>query len=291
MKNINMSLRNCLMESYLLEDDLKEKVKKTIEALKRWLTDIKNKLKETINKVVSNVTKIIGSVKLSPSPEKVSEAKAEKIKKLKTRLDYVVKEYTTLEKEWSMSFAFTSLISGSKKLRGKAAGKELLDEYAKKYVKYEEEARKIRRKLRKLEADESKTVNEASTSLGNRPAMILTMYAANRGEIFKTYKSLVSFIATEIKGTIVSIGQNIKICESIIKDQERGEMVEIKNGKVPGLSFSQKFKIYSFAIKESFKRIASNIKTFYIITGILFKINILDGIGALMKKPMRTATA
>ena len=82
MKNINMSLRNCLMESYLLEDDLKEKVKKTIEALKRWLTDIKNKLKETINKVVSNVTKIIGSVKLSPSPEKVSEAKAEKIKKL-----------------------------------------------------------------------------------------------------------------------------------------------------------------------------------------------------------------
>lgn len=120
-----MSLRNCLMESYLLEDDLKEKVKKTIEALKRWLTDIKNKLKETINKVVSNVTKIIGSVKLSPSPEKVSEAKAEKIKKLKTRLDYVVKEYTTLEKEWSMSFAFTSLISDSKKLRGKAAGKEL----------------------------------------------------------------------------------------------------------------------------------------------------------------------
>lgn len=33
MKNINMSLRNCLMESYLLEkDDLKEKIRKTVEA-------------------------------------------------------------------------------------------------------------------------------------------------------------------------------------------------------------------------------------------------------------------
>ena len=288
MKNINMSLRNCLMESYLLEDDLKEKVKKTIEALKRWLKDIKDKLKETISKVVNNVTKIIGAAKLSPSPKKVSEAKAEKIKNLKSKLDYVVKEYTTLEKEWNMSFVFSNLISGSKKLRGKAAEKELLDEYAKKYVKYEEEARRIRRKLRKLGADDSKTVNEASTSLGNRPAMILTMYAANRGEIFKTYKSLVSFIATEIKSTIVSIGQNIKVCESIIKDQERGEMIETKNGKVQGLSFSQKFKVYSFVIKESFKRIGSNIKTFYIITGILFKINILDGIEALMRKPVRT---
>lgn len=291
MKNINMSLRNCLMESYLLEDDLKEKVKKTIEALKKWLTDIKNKLKEMINKVVSNVTKIIGSAKLSPSPEKVSEAKAEKIKKLKTKLDYVVKEYTNLENDWAKAFTLSQLIARSKNLRGKAAEKELLDEYAKKYQKYKQEAASIRRKLRKLGEYDFETVNEASSSLGNRPTMILTMYNANRGEIFKTYKSLVSFIATEIKGTIVSIGQNIKICESIIKDQERGEMVEIKNGKVPGLSFSQKFKIYSFVIKESFKRIASNIKTFYIVTGILFKINILDGIGALMKKPMRTATA
>ena len=85
--------------------------------------------------------------------------------------------------------------------------------------------------MRKLEADESKTVNEASTSLGNRPAMILTMYAANRGEIFKTYKSLVSFIATEIKGTIVSIGQNIKICESIIKIKKEERWLKLRTVK------------------------------------------------------------
>lgn len=286
-----MSLRNCLMESYLLEDDLKEKVKKTVEALKNWLKGIKNKLKEMIGKVSSGITKIINAAKLNPSPEKVSEAKAEKIKKLKSRLDYVVKEYTNLANDWNKSFALSSLITNSKNLRGQAAENELLTEYAKKYVKYEEEAKSIRRKLRKLGVDDFEKVNEENTSLGNRPKMILTMYNANRGEIFKTYKSLVSFIAKEIKSTIVSIGQNIKTCENIIKDQERGEMIETKNDKAKskGLSFSQKFKVYSFVIKESFKRIGSNIKTFYIITGILYKVNILDGIEALMKKAVKTA--
>ena len=287
MKNINMSLRNCLIESYLLEDDLKEKVKKTVEALKNWLKGIKNKLKEMIGKVSSGITKIINAAKLSPSPEKVSEAKAEEIKKLKSRLDYVVKEYTNLLNDWNMSF----VINNSKNLRGQAAENELLKEYVKKYAKYEEEARSIRRKLRNLGVDDFEKVNEENTSLGNRPKMILTMYNADRGEIFKTYKGLVSFIAKEIKNTIVSIGQNIKTCESIIKDQEREEMIETKNGKAKskGLTLSQKFKVYSFVIKESFKRIGSNIKTFYIITGILYKVNILDGIEALMKKAVKTA--
>ena len=288
-----MSLRNCLMESYLLEDDLKEKVKKTVEALKNWLKGIKNKLKEMVGKVSSGITKIINAAKLSPSPEKVSEAKAEKIKKLKSRLDYVVKEYTNLANDWNKSFALSSLITNSKNLRGQAAENELLKEYAKKYIKYEEEAKSIRRKLRKLGVDDFEKVNEENTSLGNRPKMILAMYNADRGEIFKTYKGLVSFIAKEIRNTIVSIGQNIKTCESIIKDQERGEMIETKNGKArsKGLTFIQKFKVYSFVIKESFKRIGSNIKTFYIITGILYKVNILDGIEALMKKAVKTASA
>ena len=291
MKNINMSLRNYLMESYLLEDDLKEKAKKTVEALKRWLTDIKNKLKEMIGKVSNGVTKIINAAKLSPSPEKVSEVKAEKIKKLKSRLKYVEKEYINLMSDWIKAFAISDLIKNKKNLRGQASQNTLLTEYAKKYSKYEEEAKSIRRKLRKLGEYDFETVNEENTSLGNRTKMVLTMYNADRGEIFKTYKSLVSFIAKEIKNTIVSIGQNIKTCEDIIKDQERGEMIETKNGKVDskGLSFSQKFKVYSFVIKESFKRIGSNIKTFYMVTGILVKINVLDGVEALMRKAVRTA--
>lgn len=130
---------------------LKKKVKKTVEALKNWLKGIKNKLKEMIGKVSSGITKIINAAKLSPSPEKVSEAKAEKIKKLKSRLDYVVKEYTNLANDWSKSFALSSLITNSKNLRGQAAENELLTEYAKNTLSMKKKQKVLEENLESLE--------------------------------------------------------------------------------------------------------------------------------------------
>ena len=82
----------------------------------------------------------------------------------------------------------------------------------------------------------------------------------------------------DIKNTFDGISFNIRVCETILKDQNK-EMVEVNNGKAKtGLTFSQKFKVYSFVFKQSFKRIAINIGTFVKITDVALTLGIINAV-------------
>ena len=87
MKDINLNLRNCLLESFLMEDE-KSKIEKVKESISNWLKEIKLKLKSVLKLVKEKVTKVFEKIKPSEKPdEKATKEKVDRLEKAKAIFD------------------------------------------------------------------------------------------------------------------------------------------------------------------------------------------------------------
>ena len=268
MKDINLNLRNCLLESFLLEDE-KSKIEKVKESISNWLKEIKLKLKSVLKLVKEKVTLVFAKIKPNEEPdEKATKEKVDRLEKAKAIFDNLLKGFSRNSQELD-----TVLKDLEKANSGMEELGQRMDKITEKLDKRNEMLDDLKNLRKgKLGPNKRKHLEEAGYTMD----AIVKLALARKGELFKTYKSIVNFLMSDIKNAIDGIAFNIRVCESILKDQNKG-MVEVKNGKAKtGLTLSQKFKVYSFVFRQSFKRVAINIGTFVRITDVALALGITN---------------
>lgn len=270
MKDINLNLRNCLLESFLMEDE-KSKIEKVKESISNWLKEIKLKLKSVLKLVKEKVTLVFAKIKPNEKPdEKATKEKVDRVEKVKAIFSNLLKGFSRNSQE--LDAIFKDLEKNNSEMEELSQRMDKLTEKLDKRNEMLDDLKNLRKG--KLGPNKRKHLEEA----GYTEASIIKLLYTRKGEVFKAYKSIVSFLMKDIKSTFDGISFNIRVCETILKDQNK-EMVEVKNGKAKtGLTFSQKFKVYSFVFKQSFKRIAINIGTFVKITDVALTLGIINAV-------------
>ena len=248
MKNSNLTLRNCLVESFLFEDDNDSKAKKVAEGIKKWLEDTKEKLKEIIKKFTEKVLNVFKKIKAAPAAvaAKVPVTKANRIKKLEKEISEYKNDLTKLSSKFNALqdkvFGSNGEKLGSSDKFAVNLGSEEADEIKAKIDKRIE-------KLAKLKGDDVKEDGKDVDAKG---------YEGAKNRVFGIYKQTVGFIVKEIKSTIGRVGKLIKACEDLSK----------KGVKVIGAGVK--------AVGKSFSYIFTNIKAFAVVTSATVKAGVLS---------------
>lgn len=262
----NVSLRSCLLESFLLEDTAEGKKKSFKEGIAKWIEDIKERLKSVFKTFKDKVLLIFNNIKMATTPSGINEKRVAKAEVLATEIR-----------------KFDQKIKGLRKARLQAT-RTLKNDYEKKASALEE----IEGKLKLIKAEKEKAVDVLTKTQakvdkyeGKKAKKAEKVspqkeraYQAVRGEIFKTYRSIVSDIIADIKENLSGIGKRISEIEAATKGGD-------ENAKV---SFTQKFKIRSKEIGLSFSFVASQIGLFAKVTGIVIRQGIVEGFKASTEK-------
>lgn len=280
-------------ESLLLENN-DDKVNKLLEGIKKWIKNIKSKLKDVMSDFNTRIIGMTNAISIGQTPDNVSERKLAKVKILKRSI-------SKYEKELKECYSKLDLMSNIDQIKGHESDiGDMIANYKEKSIGIYEKIQDARSELKKYD---SSLVNESIIlefkNVEDHHGLVskLSMYTAERGHIFRTYVTLVKFLATDIKNTIKQISFNIKMCERLIVDKkiESGKPLEVDKKYKP-LTFKEKFKVYSFVINTSFRRISTQIVNILDVTVIALAVGAIS-LGKntykylKSKKGQKTATA
>ena len=272
MINANLELKKCLAESLLLEDD--DKIKKVTEGIKNWIKNIKNKLKDVMSDFNDRIIGMTNVVSIGYTPDNVSERKLAKAELLKRSI-------TKYEKELKDCYSKLDLMGNIDQIKGHESDiADIIARYKEKSITIYEKIQDARSELKKYDSslvNESLLLEFKGVEDYHGKASRLSMYTAAKGHIFRTYITLVRFLVTDIKNTMKQISFHIKMCERLIVDKkiEDGKPVEVDKKYKP-LTFKEKFKVYSFVINTSFRRISTQILNILDVTIIALAVGAIS---------------
>ena len=212
-----MVIERNLLESVLFEDD--SKGKQIAEKMKKYAKGIVDKITELGNVLKKKILEKVNNLKPTDNDIKISKANARKIEKLEKEMDALRLVGKNLEDSISMVTYLNKNYRNKWGVENEGSN-ESLREFKEKLKIVEEKQGEVKRRIDKLNGDESK--------ISDSDKELIVLKKSKAGSLFNNYKNLVK---SEASGIIKAL-KEVKALASVISNLEAVKVLKGEKKRV-----------------------------------------------------------